>query len=69
MNIVFEAASEPAKGGNFDYNLYEMSGVTGGNLIQLTHHQGLIEDLSIENGKVWMLDQGQWKPVKLPDAN
>jgi hypothetical protein len=69
MNIVFEAASEPTKGGNFDYNLYEMSGATGGNLVQLTHHHGLIDDLSIEEGKVWMLELGQWKPVKLPDTN
>jgi hypothetical protein len=65
MNIVFEAASMPADGGNFDYNLYEMSGVTGGNVTQLTKHQGLIDDISVEKGNVWMLDQGQWKPVKL----
>jgi hypothetical protein len=69
MNIVFEAASQPANGGNFDYNLYEMSAVTGGNIVQLTTHQGLIDDLWVNKGDVWMLDQGQWKPIKLPEAN
>jgi hypothetical protein len=68
MNIVFEAASEPAGGGNFDYNLYQMSGITGGEIVQLTHHQGMIADMSVEGTNVWILDQGQWNSVKLPEA-
>ena len=41
MYIVFTAATD-GKNGMFDYNVYRMSDVTGGELVQLTQHSGMI---------------------------
>ena len=46
MGIVFTAATE-GKDGNFDYNVYQMSAVTGGHLVQLTHRSGMIDEMSV----------------------
>ena len=48
MQIVFTAATE-GKGGMFDYNVYQMSGVTGGELVKLTQHSGMIDDMTVGN--------------------
>ena len=64
MDILFTAASEPARGGNFDYNVYSMSGVTGGGVTALTKHTGMIDRLVVESGKVFLSDASGWKPVK-----
>ena len=47
MIIVFLAASEPPGGGNYDYNVYSMSDVTGGDLKQITHVSGMTTELHI----------------------
>ena len=49
--IVFTAASEPTGGGDYDYNVYRMSEVTGGELTQITHHKGIIDSLSVGSEK------------------
>jgi hypothetical protein len=46
MGIIFTAATE-GQGGMYDYNIYEMSDVTGGELAQLTHRSGMIDRLSV----------------------
>ena len=45
MTIVFLAASEPPGGGNYDYNVYSMSDVTGSDLKQITHVSGMTTEL------------------------
>ncbi|HEY6414440.1 MAG TPA: hypothetical protein VIX42_12190 [Edaphobacter sp.] len=45
MDIVFTAATE-GTGGMFDYNVYQMSDVTGGALIMLAKHTGMIDSLA-----------------------
>jgi dipeptidyl aminopeptidase/acylaminoacyl peptidase len=45
LEIVFTAATE---GGMYDYNVYEMSGVTGGTLVALTHGKGMLESLTVD---------------------
>ncbi len=47
MTIIFLAAIEPPKGGNYDYNVYSMSDVTGGELKQITHLSGMTTELHI----------------------
>lgn len=47
MDIVFLAASNPPSGGNFDYNVFSMSEVTGSELKQLTQLKGMISDLRV----------------------
>lgn len=70
MNIVFTAASEPADGGNFDYNVYRMSEVTGSDLVQLTHHKGMIDSLTIgTHGKIGYTDANGYTEVSLPPSN
>jgi hypothetical protein len=60
MNIVFTAASE-GEGGRFNYNIYQMSGVTGGSLVALTHRAGMIDELSVaSDGMVFFSSDGQW---------
>jgi hypothetical protein len=67
MNIVFTAASESKSGGNFDYNVYRISDVTGANLIQLTHHTGMIDELIVGHQRdIWMHADGRWSPVENP---
>ncbi len=48
MQIVFTAATE-GKDGNYDYSVYQMSDVTGGDLITLVQHSGMIDDLNVKN--------------------
>jgi hypothetical protein len=48
MSVVFTAATEGSTG-NFDYNVYRMSDVTGGELVQLTHRTGMIDGLVVQN--------------------
>jgi len=50
MDIVFTAASEPLAGGNFDYNVYQMSAVTGGEIKLLAQHSGVIDTLDVGPG-------------------
>ena len=46
MDILFLAASH-SPGGSYDYNVYSMSEVTGGDLKQLTHLKGMTMELKI----------------------
>ena len=46
MDIVFTAATA-GQSGNFDYNVYQMSDVTGGELKMLTHRSGMIDAMSV----------------------
>ena len=67
MKIVFAAASEPATGGNYDYNVYQISEVTGSDLISLTHHKGMIDSLSVSLPKsVGFVDADGYSQVTLP---
>jgi hypothetical protein len=60
MDIVFTAATEGPGGGTFDYNVYQMSGVTGGKLIQLTHHSGMIDKMTAgRDGTIFFSSGGQ----------
>jgi hypothetical protein len=45
MDILFLAAS--TTGGDYDYNVYSMSDVTGGDIKQLTHLKGMTTDLKV----------------------
>lgn len=45
MDIAFTAATAGA-GGMFDYNIYQMSDVTGGELVMLAKHDGVIDSLT-----------------------
>jgi hypothetical protein len=59
MDIVFTAATE-GKGGTFDYNVYQMSDVTGGELVILTQHSGMIDDLVVgDGGTIFISDAGK----------
>ncbi len=59
MGIVFTAASQE-KGRNFDYNIYQMSAITGGDLVQLTHLAGMIDGMSVgADGTVVFSNGGQ----------
>lgn len=67
LEIVFTAAAEPAGGGNYDYNVYRVSEVTGGNLTQLTHHKGMIDSLSVTpHGGVGFVDADGYSQVNFP---
>jgi hypothetical protein len=51
MVILFLAASDTS-GGNYDYNVYSMSDVTGAEVKQLSHLNGMTENLqSLPGGK------------------
>ncbi|HEY0307235.1 MAG TPA: hypothetical protein VGB94_03685 [Acidobacteriaceae bacterium] len=59
MEIVFTAATE-GKDGMYDYNVYQMSNVTGGDLVQLTHHTGMIDQLSVaRDGTIFFSGSGK----------
>jgi hypothetical protein len=45
MDIVFTAATQ-LQGDTYDYNVYQMSDVTGGELVQLTHRSGMIDEMT-----------------------
>lgn len=67
MEIVFTAAAEPAGGGNYDYNIYRMSEVTGGDLTQISHHKGMIDSLSVgPQRSVGFIDASGYSQVNLP---
>lgn len=46
MDVLFLAATNNA-GGNYDYNVYSMSDVTGGEIKQLTHFRGMSAQLKL----------------------
>ena len=48
MEIVFTAATE-GKDGMFNYNIYKMSDVTGGELVKLADHSGTVDRLDVAN--------------------
>jgi Tol biopolymer transport system component len=59
MQIVFTAAAE-GKDGNFDYSVYQMSDVTGGELVTLAQHTGMIDDLTVGNdGTIYVTAGGK----------
>ena len=45
MDILFLAATATRREESYDYNVYSMSDVTGGDLKQLTHLKGMTTDL------------------------
>ena len=58
MNIVFLAATN-LPGENYNYNVYSMSEVTGGELKQLTHLEGLTTDLQLlPDGRISVVNGG-----------
>jgi hypothetical protein len=46
MDILFLAATDPSAG-NYDYNVYSMSDVTGSDIKQLTHLKGMTKGLKV----------------------
>lgn len=54
MDILFTAATEGSDG-NYNYNVYKMSGVTGGELAQLSHRSGMIDQMSVDKDGAVML--------------
>lgn len=73
MEIVFLAATN-LSGGNYDYNVYSMSGVTGGEIKQLTNVKGMTSELRVlpdkkisfvNGGTTFLLDisTGTVKPI------
>jgi hypothetical protein len=57
MDILFLAASAAA--GDYDYNVYSMSDVTGGDIKQLTHLKGMTTDLKVlPDGKAMFVNGG-----------
>jgi len=58
MEVLFLAASD-SPGQNYDYNVYSMSEVTGGDLKQLTHLKGMTTNLKIlPDGKATFVNDG-----------
>jgi hypothetical protein len=58
MDILFLAATSKA-GGDYDYNVYSMSDVTGGDIKQLTHLKGMTTDLKVlPDGKATFVNGG-----------
>ena len=58
MDVVFLAATDTA-GGNYDYNVYSMSDVTGSEIKQLTHLKGMTKELKIlPDGKATFVNGG-----------
>lgn len=64
MDVLLLAATDTA-GGNYDYNVYSMSDVTGGDIKQLTHLKGMTTDLKVlldgratfvNGGTIYVLD-------------
>ncbi|HEY2895649.1 MAG TPA: hypothetical protein VGJ12_00820 [Gemmatimonadaceae bacterium] len=57
VGIVFLAASG---GGTFDYNVYQVSDVTGSNLVALTNGTGMAESLNVDrDGTIFFVRDGQ----------
>jgi Tol biopolymer transport system component len=58
MDILFLAATDTSDG-NYDYNIYSMSDVTGGEIKQLTHVKGQTSNLKVlPNGKATFVNGG-----------
>ena len=58
MEVLFLAATN-ASGGNYDYNVYSMSDVTGGEIKQLTHLTGMTTELKVlPGGKATFVNGG-----------
>jgi hypothetical protein len=58
MDVLFLAATNTS-GGNFDYNVYSMSDVTGGDIKQLTHLTGMTKELRVlPDGKATFVNGG-----------
>jgi hypothetical protein len=58
MDVLFLAATDTA-GGNYDYNVYSMSDVTGAEIKQLTHLKGMTTELGVlPNGKATLENGG-----------
>ncbi len=58
MDVLFLAATDTS-GGNFDYNVYSMSDVTGGDIKQLTHLKGMTKELRVlPDGKITFVNGG-----------
>ncbi len=58
MDILFLAATNTS-GGNYDYNVYSMSDVTGSDIKQLTHIKGMTTELkSLPNGRASFVNGG-----------
>jgi hypothetical protein len=59
MDILFLAATDTS-GGNYDYNVYSMSDVTGSEIKQLTHLRGMTKELTVlPNGKATYVNGGK----------
>ena len=59
MGIVFTAATEHP-GANFDYNVYQMSAVTGGEITLLSRHSGMIDGLNVgPDGTIFIAADGK----------
>jgi hypothetical protein len=58
MDILFLAAAD-TPGGNYDYNVYSMSDVTGSSIKQLTHLKGMTKELRVlPDGKATFVNGG-----------
>jgi Tol biopolymer transport system component len=58
MDILFLAATDTL-GGNYDYNIYSMSDVTGSSIKQLTHLKGMTKELKVlPDGKATFMNGG-----------
>jgi hypothetical protein len=58
MDILFLAATDKS-GGNYDYNVYSMSDVTGTEIKQLTNLKGMTTELKVlPNGKATFVNGG-----------
>jgi len=57
MDVLFLAATN-SQGGNYDYNVYSMSDVTGGEIKQLTHLKGMTKNLRVLPGNKAIFENG-----------
>jgi hypothetical protein len=58
MDVLFLAATDTS-GGDYDYNVYSMSDVTGGEIRQLSHLKGMTTELKVlPNGKAAFVNGG-----------
>jgi WD40 repeat protein len=73
MDVLFLAASD-SSGGNYDYNVYSMSDVTGAEIKQLTHLKGMTTELKVlpdgratfvNGGAIFVLDIAKQTVVRL----
>jgi dipeptidyl aminopeptidase/acylaminoacyl peptidase len=67
MSIIFTAATE-GQGGMFDYNIYQMSDVTGAQLSQLTHHSGMIDTMTVGRDGTIFFSEGKMRYAFNPRA-